>query len=246
MDCATIASPATTHAELAGRALERGVHVLVEKPLALSVEAADIVLALAEEAGLVVQVGHQEAYVARAISLLDGPSPRSASFRRLNAFSGRALDVSVVMDLMIHDLDLAARLAGTAEASMETCRARAVHGVLADEVEVSLRFENGMTAQLHASRLAQTPCRDLLLEDGQGSTRLDFLTRTVEGGGARRLRPLGGEDAPLALHDPLAYGCEAFLAAVRGEATPGVTGREGRDALALALIVERAAEEALA
>jgi predicted dehydrogenase len=247
IDVVTIAVPATYHAELTGRAFERGKHVLVEKPIAMTVEAADTLLMMAEEAGLVLQVGHQERYVAKALGLLDRPSPpRKVTSRRLNTFSGRALDVSVVFDLMIHDLDLLATIAGTSEAEIVSCSAKRVHGEHADYVHVLLRFPGGLEAELSASRLEESPVRDLALDFEDGRIHLNFLTRDVTNDtGAPLKATFGAADAPLALKDPLAYGTQGFLAAVRDKTSPEVSGEAGRAALALAVQIEDAAKEAL-
>ncbi|WP_081871346.1 Gfo/Idh/MocA family protein [Parvularcula oceani] len=246
VDVLTVATPAPFHAELAGRAMERGRHVLIEKPVAMTVEAADTLIFMAEEAGLILQVGHQERYVAEALGLLDRPErPQRFAARRLNRFSPRALDVSVVMDLMIHDLDLLAKLAGTDEAEIATCEARAEHGENADHVEARLRFASGLEAQLSASRLAREPVRDLALHYPDGRLHLDFLSREVTNETGTPLKASLGGGGSLALEDPLGYGTRSFLDAVRGGAMRGVGGAEGRAALKLATIIEQAAKEVL-
>ncbi|MBB4658704.1 Gfo/Idh/MocA family protein [Parvularcula dongshanensis] len=247
VDALTIAAPATVHAELAGRALERGKHVLVEKPIAMSLDGADLVVAMAEEAGLVLQVGHQERYVADALGLLRRDPPLVVRSRRLNRFSGRAMDVSVVLDLMIHDLDLLAKLTGTDEAEVLSCEARREHGTEADEVLVRLKMAGGVEAALSASRLASDPTRDLLLSYPAGEVHLDFLTRRTDNSTPEPLAAaLDDTNAPLALRDPLAYGTKGFLRAIREGTPPPVTGADGRAALKLALLVEEAAKEQLA
>lgn len=235
LDAVVVATPATTHVEVARAALSAGVHVLVEKPVALTLADADALMDLAEARGLVLQVGHQEAYVASALGLLDRPGVRRVRSHRLTKPSGRAGDVSVVMDLMIHDLDLLARLAGTDEAEVIACEAR---GHPADEATATLRV-GAVMAELSASRLAEAPVRDLTLETDGGDVRLDFLTREVTNRtGTPLTAAMGG--GPV-LSDPLGYGTKLFLDAVRGGAPRGVTAREGRAALRLALMIEEAA-----
>ena len=245
VDVVTVATPAPFHAELAARAMERGRHVLVEKPLAMTLEGADLLVAMADQAGLVLQTGHQERYVARALGLLDRGAPRGVRSRRLNRFSGRAMDVSVVMDLMIHDLDLLATLAGTEQGEVVSCRAVAERGEHADRVDVVLSV-GGIEAELSASRLEDAPLRDLHLAFEGGEVHLNFLTREVRNDTDTPLTgSLGDADGALELRDPLAYGTQSFLRAVREGARPEVSGQAGRAALRLALQVERAVEQAL-
>ena len=245
VDCVTVASPATTHGRLAEAALAAGRHVLVEKPIAMSLPEADRVVAAARAGGLTLQVGHQERYVVDALGLLSRGRPRRVESRRLNRFSGRAMDVSVVFDLMIHDLDLLARLT-SGEPEILRVDARAAHGQAADRVAASLMFPDDTRAALAASRLAETPTRDLTLVYGDGTVHLDFLTRRATNTTNTPLAAsLGGEGRPRALADPLAYGTETFLAAIRSGDDPVVTGEDGRAALALALTIEERAVAAL-
>lgn len=249
IDILTLATPATTHADLAGRALVAGKHVLVEKPIALDLGDADRLIASADEKGLVLQVGHQERYVAEAFGLFDRPVPSSIRSRRLNKFSGRAMDVSVVFDLMIHDLDLLAVLADSDDAEITDITARASHGPHADYVDVSLRIAGGLDARMTASRIEDMPVRDLTLSYEDGDIGLDFLSRGTANTTPQPLRAGfdgdGDGELPLALRDPLADGTRRFVDAVRTGAAPTVGGRAGRRALALALKIEQAAAAAL-
>ena len=154
------------------------------------------------------------------------------------------MDVSIVFDLMIHDLDLLAILTGTHEARIVNIEAKAVHGTLADFVRVDLQLAGGLEAELSASRLEQRPVRDLFLDYGEGSVLLDFLTRTFENTTDQPLGiDLSAATLPLAYRDPLRFGTEAFVAAVTTGQEPTVGGRAGRRALALAVEIERAANE---
>lgn len=242
VDVLTIATPASTHAALAERALKAGVHVLVEKPIALTLDDADRLIAIAKEQNLIIQVGHQERYVAGAFGLFDRAMPKQVVSRRLNKFSGRAMDVSIVYDLMIHDLDLLAILTGADEMEIEEIDAKFVHGETADFVDVTCRLPSGLNARLSASRIEQEPLRDLTIQYEEGEVALNFLTREFSN---TTPTPLGvrfdTEDKPLAFTDPLAFGTQTFLNAVREGAEPTVGGRAGRRALKLALQIEEAA-----
>ncbi len=242
VDVLTIATPASTHGDLAEKALVAGKHVLVEKPLSLDLAVADRLIALADEKGLTLQVGHQERYVADAMGLLGRPAPRTLRSRRLNKYSGRAMDVSVVFDLMIHDLDLLAQFAPVEEAVLTQVAAKFVHGDKADYVAVSVALPGGLQAELSASRLEENPVRDLLLTYDDGDLGLDFLGRM-----SRNTTPtplpvaMDADEKPAALADPLRFGTQSFVDAVRDGGAPIVTGLDGRAALALALKIEEAA-----
>lgn len=246
VDILTIATPATTHAGLARQALESGKHVLVEKPIALDLLAADELIALAKSKNRVLQVGHQERYVADSFGLFDRESPTHIRSRRLNKFSGRAMDVSVVFDLMVHDLDLIALLADTDRAEIRQLTAKAEHGDKADYVDVVIETPTGITAHLSASRLEEAPNRDLTLTYKAGEVGLDFLSRAITNTtGTPLTASFDADDKPRALADPLAFGTESFIASILSGQPPLVGGPAGRRALSLALIIEEAAQAAL-
>lgn len=243
VDIVTVATPASTHGDVAERALEAGKHVLVEKPISLTLPRADRLIRMATEKDLVLQVGHQERYVASAFGLLDRPAPKSLRSRRLNKFSGRAMDVSVVFDLMVHDLDLLAQFTPMEGVAITSIDAKKVHGDKTDYVAVELAFPSGLTASLSASRIEDAPCRDLLMTYAEGDVGLDFLNRLTRNTTSTPLAyDFNAEEKPAALVDPLRYGTQLFVNAVHGKTTPEVTGEDGRKALALALLIEQAAE----
>ncbi|MEO1042473.1 MAG: Gfo/Idh/MocA family oxidoreductase [Pseudomonadota bacterium] len=240
IDVVTIATPASTHASLAAKAIAAGKHVLVEKPIAMTLNDADALIAAADEQGVVIQVGHQERYVAEAFGLFDRETPTTVRSRRLNKFSGRAMDVSVVFDLMIHDLDLLAHLTGRSDATIVRCQGRTEKGDHADFVDVELDI-GGVKAQLTASRLEDEPIRDLTLGYPEGEIHLNFLARKVTNTTAKPVATdFDAADLPLSLKDPLAFGTESFLAAVRKGHRPLVPGQAGRRSLAMALAIEEA------
>ena len=241
VDAVVVATPAPSHAALAAEALLLGVHTLVEKPLATTLREADRLVGLAEVEGRVLQVGHQESYAARALGLPGRGVPDLLRATRHGRRCGRGTEVSVVMDLMIHDLHLAVLLTGTdpdaAEAEVLACEVRAGGGERPDRVEATLRL-GATRCELSASRVEERPVRTLELSYPRERLRVDLATREVVGAGGR-VRPLASAPG-----NPLACGAAAFLRAIRGEGPPGVCGREGRAALRLALQVERAAREA--
>jgi predicted dehydrogenase len=242
-DAVVIATPASTHAALARRALQAGKHVLVEKPLALSGSEARDLASLALELDLVLQVGHQERLVFAAMGLLSTPErPKRIEAVRAGPRSpdGRCEDVSVVFDLMIHDLDLAAELFG-GEAQAATGYGRSAHTKLLDEASAELIFPNGV-AKLMASRCAPARKRTMRLEYPSGRVEIDMITRQVINETPFDIRA----DVSSVLPDPLGAADEAFLAAIQGRDVSPVTGGVGARAAALAELVESGARIAVA
>lgn len=238
-----IASPAITHAELARKSLELGKHTLVEKPLALDGAVARELAVLAQDKGLVLQVGHQERLVFAAMGLLSTPErPRRIEAVRMSPRSpeGRCEDVSVVFDLMIHDLDLAAELFG-GETATATTYGRNMHTKFLDEATAELVFPGGV-ARLTASRCAPARKRTMMIEYPSGRVEIDFLTREVHNETPFDIRV----DVSEILPDPLRAAAEGFVAAIRGERVSPVTGGVGARAAMLAELVEDAASVAVA
>ena len=240
VDVVTVASPASTHARLALLALERGRHVYVEKPLADDVEDGRALVAAAKASGAVLACGHQERAVFGAIGLLDLPErPIRIEAVRRGTFTGRNTDVSCVLDLMIHDIDLALTLAGELPAEV-SARGRVTEGPFADEARAELAFSGGLTASLEACRIAGKRERTMRLVFPSGELEIDFLARrfldrTPFGLNSRFAETAEGRD-------PLGASVAAFVAAVRGETPrPLVTGEEAARALEVALEVDREA-----
>jgi predicted dehydrogenase len=242
-DAVVIASPAATHAGLARRALEADLHALVEKPLALTGNEARALAQLALNRDLILQVGHQERLVFAAMGLLGTPErPTRIESARMSERSpqGRCEDVSVVFDLMIHDLDLAAELFG-GEASAVNCFGRTAHTNFLDEASAELTFAGGV-ARLTASRCSTGRKRTMCVDFPSGRVEIDFLKRDVRNDTPFDIRLDISESLP----DPLKAADAAFLAAIRGEAVSPATGGVGARAAAMAELVERGARLAVA
>jgi predicted dehydrogenase len=190
-EAVTIAAPAVAHFELAWAALSAGRHVYSEKPLAATLQGARALVALAEAQGRVLACGHQERAVFAAMGLFDAPErPLRIEAVRRNTHSGRGGDVSVVLDLMIHDLDLAV---ASPAARPRRSRARASPpGPFHDRAWAEIAFEGGMTARFEAGRDAPERHRTMRITYPSGVVEVDFLARTfVNGTGfapERRLR----------------------------------------------------------
>ncbi len=234
IDAACVAVPTVLHREVAGACLEAGVHVLVEKPLAATLEEADALLALAKAKGLVLQVGHLQRYnpAFRALAAREG-RPLFIDIERLAPFKERGSDVDVVLDLMIHDLDLVLALA---RAPLEEVSASGFR-VLTDAIDIAnarLEFADGSIASVSASRVSQAPVRKLRVfwhdlycsADLQGQ-RLRFVRRGAGG--------IEESEQAFERADELAAQAAEFVRAVRGRQAPAVTGGQGREVLALAL-----------
>ncbi len=239
-EAVTVAAPAVAHFELAWAALCAGRHVYSEKPLAATLQGARALVVKAAEQGRVLACGHQERAVFAAMGLFDTPErPLRVEAVRRNSHTGRGADVSVVLDLMIHDLDLAIALAEGAPETVEG-DSRTTRGPFHDSAWSEIGFSGGMTARFEADRDAARRERTMRLTYPSGVVEIDFLARTFSNDTAF---PLNAEfEQTEAGRDPLGVSVAAFVAACRGEAArPLVTGEEAAAALALALRIEKAA-----
>jgi predicted dehydrogenase len=234
VDVVTVASPATVHGDQALAVLRAGKPVYVEKPIAVTLADAEAVRAAGEAAGKVVACGHQERVIFRAMGLLDIPEqPLRLEAVRHGLPSPRCQDVSAVLDLMIHDLDLALSISAAAPAQVQ-----AQGGW--NGIRTEIGFDDGFVAAFEASREAEARKRTMKVVYPSGEVELDFLTREFRNTTPFVLNP-DFADTP-AGRDPLGASVEGFLAAVQGRAPrPIVTAEEAIRALELGLRVEKAA-----
>ena len=240
----TIATPAFAHASIALKALAAGVHVYSEKPLATLGEDGQAMVDLAAKNGLVLACGHQERAQFEAMGLYAVPEkPLRLEAVRNGTASARNLDVSVVLDLMIHDLDLALTLAGVEAAALEAqARYRTDEGykaVGADEVAAEVDFDSGFKAVFKASRMAAERERTMRLVYPSGEVNIDLLNQTFDNRTPFALNPDYAQ-ADIA-KDPLGTSVFRFLDTVRGlRDKPLCSGEEALAALHLALAVDEA------
>ncbi len=242
-----IATPTTSHAELARFFLERGLDVLVEKPIASTSAEADGLVRLARSRGRVLQVGHIERYNPAVEALLRRVrDPILLEGQRLARFAPRSLDLDVVADLMIHDLQIVTDLVRRPIVDIRASGAPILTPRL-DIAHARIAFEGGCVASLTASRVSLERTRTLRVFAPDRYCAVDMLTPRVE---AYRLqRGAGGppsivpEEVPVEDGDPLSRELEDFRRAVCTRGEPLVTGEVGRDALRLAERVVAAAEE---
>jgi len=233
VDVVSICSPAISHASIVRAFLNAGTHVLVEKPIATRLGEADQLIALAEAKNRVLTVGHQERFVFARTGLLDyDDAPVAIECWRIGGWTGRGVDVSVILDLMIHDLDLVHRLVPAALVEVDAS-GRRVKSRFSDEVEAELGFDDGTQVRLSASRVSSIRRRGMRAVYADGVIEIDFIARTVRNTTRRHLNPL-------MLQDPLGESVTAFVNAARGEGQAFVRPEEARRALATALEIEKA------
>lgn len=240
-DVVTIATPPSTHAQLGTSALAAGCHVLMEKPLAAQVEDGAALIAAAARAGRVLAVGHQERLVFAAMGLFTAPvAPTKISAVRAGPWTGRSTDVSVTLDLMIHDLDLALTLCGGVPALAVRADGVTERGSALDRVRAEVTLANGTVLALTASRVEADRARTMRIDYPTGAVAVDFLSRQFEDTTGFGFDP-GFADTPTG-KDPLGANVAAFVNAAAGiSPRPAVTGAEGLAALELALAIDAAA-----
>jgi predicted dehydrogenase len=265
VDAASVCVPTVHHATAAEPLLAAGIDLLIEKPLAANLADADRILKLSREHGRIVQTGHLERFnpaVTAARKHLHKPMFFEA--HRLSVFTPRSLDVDVVLDLMIHDLDIVLSLVAS---PVHEVRAVGLP-VLSHKVDIAnvrLEFENGCVANFTASRVSTERVRklrffqphqylsldfarqDLLMIDvtaaaGMNPAQLAAMAQMVQQAGGHPSAGLSLNKSPVELGEPLRLEIESFLQSVRDQSTPLVSAENGRSALALALEINAAIE----
>lgn len=247
-DAVIIAAPTRFHHDLAMEALAAGRHVFIEKPIAATLDEADALIAAAATSGRVLQVGHIERFSAAFRAVVGAKSGgRTLSWDAVRAapFRPRSLDVSVVLDLMIHDIDLVIELAGGEPEAVEAVGA-AVASDLPDFAVARLRFSGGRAAVITASRVSLAMERRLRVLGTEGEMSVNFLERSLavlRRGGVEAVAAMPGSGIDRATwtdHDSLEAEQGAFVAACLDGAPVVVDGAAGRRALKVALAVEAA------
>ncbi len=246
-EAVSVAVPTVDHLEVSRRALLAGRDVLVEKPMTATLAEADELIALARERRAILQVGHIERFnPATEVLRAAGGKPRFIEVHRLGAFSARSLDIDVVLDLMIHDLDIVLALDGSDLVHIDAVGIP----VLTPRVDIAnarLRFASGLIANLTASRVSVDKVRKFRVFSPRTYVSADFAGREAQvyrlknGEGGRP--EIASERMSAPDQEPLRRQLEAFLHAVRERSEPLVGGADGRRALALAqAILARMAE----
>jgi predicted dehydrogenase len=242
-DAACVAVPCSDHGPVAGELLDAGIDVLLEKPMASTREVARDLIARAERRARILQIGHIERFSAtfrRVLPVLR--RPRFIEGHRIGPYVGRATDVSVVLDLMIHDLDLIALLSCSELDTVEAVGV-SVLSTTEDIANARLRFRNGCVANLTASRVSPEPLRKIRVFQSDAYISIDFGSSKIQV--IRREGRPGGDEPPKIYGEELTFDSadallaqdRAFVAAVRERTQPVVTGQDGYRALDIALRV---------
>ena len=243
IDAVTIAVPTKAHFEVAQCFLDAGVHVLLEKPITDNLDDARRLVALAEEKNLVLQIGHLPRFSGAAEFLrrhLD--NPLFIESLRIAPFKPRGTDVSVVLDLMIHDLDFILSLVRVPIASIDAAGAP-VFSDSEDIANARVKFENGCIANITASRISLKTERQMRIFQADAYIAVDFDKRKTRIVGKKNSGPIAGisdvqmEEESYEEVDELEREVEAFIAAVQGGTPPVVSGQDGLRALEAALSV---------
>jgi len=237
VDAVTIAVPTVSHVDVALPLVDAGVSVLVEKPLASSLPEADRLVDAASRRGVVLAAGHTERFNPAVVAALPLVSnPRFIEVHRLGEFPERSLDIDVVFDVMIHDLDLLLTAVKSDVVSVEAVGVNVLTPRI-DIANVRLRFASGCIANVTASRISRDKVRKVRFFQHDSYLSIDFASQDVEvyRTVAQNGRPvIQGGKLDVVRDEPLRAELADFVDAVRGRREPGVSGRAGRDALALA------------
>jgi predicted dehydrogenase len=246
IDAASVAVPTQHHAAVAAQLIEAGVHVLVEKPMVRTLEEADALIAAARRKNVLLQVGHLERFNGALLAVRDRiVAPMFIESHRLAPFKPRSTDVDIVLDVMIHDLDL---ILGLVPSRVREVRANGVP-VLTDHVDIAharLEFENGCVANVTASRVSTKAMRKTRLFERDCYISIDLQTGEVTIAAKRDgpspipgMPPIELRDFRAETGDPLMAEVRAFVEAVRSGNPVPVDGDDGRRALELALEIRR-------
>jgi predicted dehydrogenase len=241
VDAVSIAVPTALHHAIGCAALERGVHVLIEKPIATSIAEARELVGLAREHGCILQVGHLERFnpaIVAAVKRLG--VPRFVESHRLAPFKLRGTDVSVVLDLMIHDIDLIQELVGEPIEHIDAVGATVFSGET-DIVNARIRFRGGCVVNTTASRISMKQERKIRIFQDDAYLSIDMQQKVLTVIRKKDAAPVESpaqvsiEEESFEQGDALLAEIEAFLRAVREKSTPIVTGEDGLRALETAM-----------
>jgi predicted dehydrogenase len=249
VDAVSVVTPTPLHFDLALRSLHKGVHILIEKPIAATLDEARRLTEAAEASGLVTMVGHIERFNAAYMELknvLEDLTPLAVNFRRLSAFAGSNTDVDVVLDLMIHDANLVLDLIGAEPARVEAQGLSLLSDTI-DHAVVNLGFEGGPIVTLTASRITEHKVRSIDVTARQAFVECDLLNKSMyvyrETIGEYLSQPSRGvkyrqesvvERIQVPIFEPMFLELQHFVECVADNKTPLVTARDGLRALALA------------
>lgn len=254
VDAVSIATVTTTHFDVAKRAISAGKHVLIEKPITSTLAEADELIALAQQKGVLIQVGHIERFNPAILSLDSYQlKPMFIESHRLAQFNPRGTDVAVVLDLMIHDIDIILSLVNSPVKQIDASGVAVVSDT-PDIANARLQFQNGCVANVTASRISQKKMRKMRLFQHNAYIAIDFQQGTAdvfrlgkEGEGSiwstmllgqigegKKKRSIIYEQPEIKKINALKYELESFISAVQNNTRPIVNGEDGRHALEVA------------
>lgn len=247
VDAVSIVVPTAFHHQVAEQFLEQGIHVLLEKPITVTLEQADGLIALAAKKKVILQIGHIERFnpaVTSVKALLK--SPRYLTAERAAPFTVRCTDVNVVLDLMIHDLDIVTDLAGSEPREISAAGA----SIITKEIDMAtarIVFQNGCVADVTASRISDEKKRLLRVFDGEDVYLSDYQNQraVVSHKGGASVPELILTNIPTERRDTLNEEIKAFVRSVQTGSPPLVSGAEGRRALALADLITDAIDKGI-
>ena len=243
VDAAIVAVPTVLHAEISCALLDAGIDVLIEKPIATTLEEADRINETAERNGRIVQVGHLERFNPAILALEKlATIPLFFEIHRMSVFTPRSLDIDVVLDLMIHDLDIVLALA---RAELKEVRAAGI-SILSAKVDIAnvrLEFDNGCIANLTASRVSTEKVRKLRLFQPRQYISVDYAKQSAAMFTVGGPQGIGFEQLAVESGEPLKLQFDHFLDAVETRNPPKLDGRTARKTLEIALAVLAKIEE---
>jgi len=243
VDAVSIVVPTSAHFEVSRAFLEHNIDLLIEKPITTTIEEADALIGISESRGLVVQVGHLERYNPAVVALKDIiKNPIFIESHRLSIFKSRATDVSVVLDLMIHDIDIILNFVKSEQKHIHATGMPVVTANV-DIANARLEFRNGCVANITASRISMKDERKIRIFQRDAYISIDFANHGAtivhrKAGKTDGLIPgMEIETRTFAKGDALDDELKSFIGSVRTRMQPSVTGQMGRDALKTALDV---------
>ncbi len=238
IDAVSICTPTTTHAEIAAYFLGLNIHDFVEKPIAYSLQEADDLVLLAKQKNLKLQIGHVERFNSAFTTIEPiAQNPLFIECHRLNLFPNRSLDIGVVMDIMIHDIDI---ILGLVKSPIKDIQAVGIN-VLTDKEDIAnarLTFANGCVCNITASRISPEVTRKIRLFTKNAYISLDYAKQEASIY-SKDERGIHKRHIPIEKEEPLKKELEHFLDCVREDQKPKVSGVEGREALKVALEITK-------
>jgi predicted dehydrogenase len=241
----SIAVPTPLHYSMTKDFFRRGIDVLLEKPISNTLEEADELIELAQSKGLILQIGHLERFNG-ALSGLQGKvrNPRFIESHRLSPFTGRGAEVDVVLDLMVHDIDIILSLTNSKVKELQASGIPFITHSL-DMANARLEFENGCTASLTASRISKEKVRKTRIFQSNGIFSIDYLSQKLSFSkkepslGREKIPEMVTEEIPVEKLDPLETEIRSFLQSVRDRKKAQVSGSDGKRTLEVALQIIR-------